>query len=67
LFAVQPDRNRVGLLAVTSDRVPSAPLASGERIEAVVGHNVEAVLALHDLGHASSIDNVGENPKVTLG
>ena len=48
-----------------ADGVPSSALLAGERVEAVVGDDVEAVLALHDVGSsASSIDDFGTNPKI---
>ena len=40
-----------GFVAVVADRVPAASFFAGEWIEAVVGDDVEAVLALHDVCH----------------
>ena len=54
----------LGLLTIGSDRMPAASLASGERVESVIGDDVEAVLALHDVGHRPSVDDVGANPKI---
>lgn len=52
-LAVDGRSDRLGLLPVPPDRVPPAPFAAGERVESVVGHDVETVLALHDVGHAT--------------
>lgn len=41
---------------------PTAPLPSGDRIDAVVVDDVEAVLALHDVGHVAVIDDEGADP-----
>ena len=51
--SVDPEAGResLGFLPIDTGRVPAAPLPSGERVEAVVGDDVEAVLALDDVGH----------------
>ena len=40
-----------GFGAVVADGVPSPAFSAGERVEAVLGDDVEAVLALHDVAH----------------
>jgi len=40
---------------------PSLPAVDG--VDAVVGDDVEAVLAMHDVGHEPVIDDEGANPK----
>jgi hypothetical protein len=45
--------------------VPSASFSTGEGIEAVIGHDVEAVLAFHQIGHDPSVDHFDTNPRIT--
>jgi hypothetical protein len=43
--------NGFGFVAVVADRMPWSALLSGERVEAVVGDDVEAIFALDDVAH----------------
>ena len=40
-----------GFFTVVADGVPSSAFSPGEWVEPVVGDDVEAVLALHDVAH----------------
>ena len=48
---VETSGDGLGFLTVVADGMPSTPLSAGERVDAVVGDDVEAVLALDDVGH----------------
>ena len=61
---VEPCCERLGFASVGSNRVPAAPLPAGERVEAVVGHDVEPVVSLDDVAHPRRLDDVGTNPKI---
>ena len=62
-FAVESLGDGFGFVSVASHRVPPAPFPAGERVEAVVGDDVDALLALHDVGHRVSVDDFDANPK----
>jgi hypothetical protein len=53
-FAVESSNDGLGFTAVEADRDPSAALTSTQRVEAVVGDDVEAVAAFNDVGHPRS-------------
>jgi hypothetical protein len=53
-FAVESGGQLFGFDSVVADGVPPSAFASGEWVEAVVGDDVEAVLALHDAAHPPS-------------
>lgn len=57
----------VGLGAVAAGGVPSAAFLAGEGVDAVVGDDVEAVLALDDVAHRASVYDFDANPKSHLG
>ena len=59
-----PGGDELGVVPVMADGMPSSSFLAGQRVEAVVGDDVEAVLALHDVGHAICIDDFGANPKI---
>ena len=50
-------------VTVMAHRVPAPSFLAGERVEAVVLDDVEAALALHDVGHRMTVDHFGTNPK----
>ena len=52
VVAVDAGGDRLGFVAVVADGMPASSFLAGEGVEAVVGDDVEAVLALHDVGHA---------------
>lgn len=62
-FAADSPGDGFGFVVVASHRVPPTPFLAGERVESVVGDDVEAVLALHDVGHRPSVDDFDANPK----
>ena len=53
-FAVEPGGDGFGLGAVMADRDPPATFATGQRVQTVVGDDIEAGLAFNDVGHPSS-------------
>ena len=61
-LGVQASGEFLGFSPVAADEPPAAALPSGGRIDAVVVDDVEAVLALHDVGHVAVIDDEGANP-----
>jgi hypothetical protein len=61
--AVDSGGDGLGLGAVVTDRVPPSTFFASQRVEAVIGDDVKTVLALHDVGHASGVDQLGVNPK----
>ena len=62
--------DRFGILTAGTCGVPAPALSAGQRIDAVVGDDVEAVLAFNDeaMGHdrhkARAHDDFGVNPKI---
>jgi hypothetical protein len=48
-FAVESGGELFGFGSVVADWVPSSAFSAGEGVEAVVGDDVEAVLALNDV------------------
>lgn len=48
-------RDRFGIGARRAGRVPPSALATGSRVDAVIGDDIEAVVARDDVGHASVI------------
>lgn len=59
----EPEGNGFRLGSVVADRVPSAAFLAGQWIDAVIGDDVEAVLALNDVGHGHIVDVFDANPK----
>jgi hypothetical protein len=51
VVVVEARRARFGLAPVMPDRMPPTAFLAGERVDAVVGDDIEAVLALNDVGH----------------
>lgn len=45
----------LGLVSVTASGVPASAFLAGERVEAVIGDDVEAVVALDDVCHRRSL------------
>jgi hypothetical protein len=64
-FSRQTHGDRLRLATVTADGVPSTALLARQGIYAVVVDDIEAVFALDDVGHASSVDHFEANPTVT--
>ena len=54
VLAVESGDDGFGFAAVMADRDPPATLATGQRIESVVGDDIEAGVAFNDVGHPSS-------------
>lgn len=52
VVTIETSGGELGVVSVVADGMPAASFSAGERVEAVVGDDVEAVLALHDVGHA---------------
>ena len=48
-------RDRFGIGARRAGRVPPSALATGVRVDAVIGDDIETVVARNDVGHASVI------------
>ena len=63
VVAVHAGDGELSVLAVVADRVPASAFLAGERVEAVVGHDIEAVLALHDVGHARGHRRLRSQPE----
>ena len=49
---MKPSDHRLRVRGIVANRVPAAAFPSSERVDAVVGDDVEAVLPLHDVSHA---------------
>jgi hypothetical protein len=64
VFPVELLDESLGVVAVMSGGVPASSLLSGEWVETVVGDDVEAVLALHDVAHLASVDDFDTTPKI---
>jgi len=63
VIGVEPGGECLGFVSLVADGVPPSVFLAGDGVEAVVGHDVEAVLALHDVGHADEIGHFDANPK----
>jgi hypothetical protein len=61
------DGDLLGLITVTAHRMPSTPLLARQGIDAVIVDDIETVFALHDVGHAPSVDHFEANPKISRG
>ena len=55
--------DRFGVDPTATGGVPASAFSPGGRVGAVVGDDVEAVLALNDVGHVDPIGRFGNNPK----
>jgi hypothetical protein len=58
-----------GVDAAVARGVPKFALSTGDRVDAVVGDDVEALVAGDDVGHriiVSPVDPFGANPKVII-
>ena len=69
LVGRQSGDDRLGVLAAATSGMPAATMPSGDRVDAVVGDDVEAVVTLNDVGHVELFgrDWFGANPKITHG
>ena len=63
-LTVDASLDRDGVGAVGAGGMPSAPFASGDRVVAVVGDDVEAMVALNDVGHLCPSALRVVNPKI---
>jgi hypothetical protein len=59
VFTLESLCDGFGVVPVASHRVPPAPFSAGERVKAVVGNDVEAVLALLDVAHRGGTSRRG--------
>ncbi len=62
-FGCESGRQGFGLATVVAGGVPSSTFSAGEWVEAVVGDDVEAVLALDDVAHGVSVNCFDANQK----
>lgn len=60
--AFDAGRHLFGFVAVVAGGMPSASFVAGEGVEAVVGDDIEAVLALDDIGHHPSLTTSEPTP-----
>jgi hypothetical protein len=64
-LTLEPLLERDGVRLVGASGVPSAAFASGDRVVAVVRDDVEAMVALHDVGHLRPSARRVVNPKIS--
>jgi len=63
VLAVDAGGDELSVVSVMADGVPASSLLTGEGVEAVVGDDIEAVLALHDVGHADGHRRLRNQPE----
>jgi len=63
VLAIEAAGDDLSVVAVVADGMPAASFLAGEWVQAVVGDDLEAVLALHDVGHADGHRRLRDQPE----